>query len=205
MARIGKLVTHDTRVFDKNTTYDDDELLLHDSCGGGLESVEFFKHIDFTTKMRAFFRGATENHPIHYNAIHIRHTDMKVDSVALMAKLEPTQHPLFIGTDDTLLKKRILATVANTFSTDFATMPTDTLHYLPDKGTLEWAMVDLLIMIFAENTMKMYYDHAGIDIISGFCRLIDALKPYKTDLLNRISNNAREKGNGYPTEFLQSV
>jgi hypothetical protein len=45
-------------------------------------------------------------------------------------------------------------------------------------------------MVFAANTMKDYYEAAEVDMPSGFCRLIDALKPYKSDLLNRISENA---------------
>jgi hypothetical protein len=191
--RISVLHSNERRVFDRTRAYDDSTLLLHDSCGGGIDSVQFFKHIEFTERMKEFFKAATVTFPQQYNALHIRHTDMKVDSVTLLKKLDSLPRPLFIGTDDPQLKEAILTTDPETFSTRFETTPTEythNLHYQSEKETLEWAVVDLLVMVFAANTMKDYYEAAQVDIPSGFCRLIDALKPYKSDLLNRISENA---------------
>lgn len=175
--------TTSLNVFDKTKTYPETTLLFHDSCGGGLESIEFFKHIQFTIYMYRFFRDQAKNFPKLYNALHIRNTDIKTDVYPLLETINTTKLPLFIGTDDLSLKKYILTTYRSTFATSFeAKKDIVNLHYADTKYVLEWALVDLLMMVFSENTIKSSYDKAGLIIHSGFTRLIDGLKTIKAKL-----------------------
>lgn len=172
--------------FDKALTYSETTLLFHDSCGGGCESFDFFKHIKFTPYMINFFKDKTKHYPSAYNAIHIRNTDIKTDIYPLLNIINRNRFPLFIGTDDTSLKSYILKAHPKTFSTLFKTNNTHNLHYINEKHILEWAIVDLLSMVFSENTIQSVYTEASLTIQSGYTRLIDGLKPIKEQFNSQI-------------------
>jgi hypothetical protein len=171
------------RIFIKTCSYSDSTLLLHESFGGGLWSMHFFENVGFTEKFQTFFKEKTANFPMEYNSIHIRHTDMKVDSDILVKNIHLfDDSPLFIGTDDPILKKSILDKFENAFSTEFKDMPTINLHYLKNKEILENALVDLFVMVFSKNKIEDFYKKTEVNITSGFCKLIDALKDMKNDI-----------------------
>jgi glycosyl transferase family 25 len=168
--------------FNKERVYDEMTLLVNDSYSGGLGSVEAFKNIHFTEKFKKFYKEKTSNFPKLYNALNIRHTDMKVDSEALIRNINADK-PLFIGTDDCSLKKKILDEYEFTFSTDFDNndMP---LHYSGKEDTLEWAITDLCFMVLSENKISDYYN--GIENKSGYTLLIDQLKEFKESIKTKL-------------------
>ena len=175
-------------VFNKSREYPDSTLLLHDSCGGGSESVNFFINVDFTQKFKAFFKEKSASFPADYNALHIRHTDMKVDAETLLNHIHLLgTDPLFIGTDDVVLKTRILQKFKHAFSSDPQNNEGSNLHYKPNKEILESALVDLFVMVFSKNTIRNFYDEANVEVISGFCRLIDSLKEFKNDIFFKLN------------------
>jgi hypothetical protein len=176
-----------TTVFNKEREYPETTLLFHDSAGGGDDSLEFFKHIKFTPFMARFYGEKTLNYPSEYNALHIRNTDIKTNVEPLLQTISNNELPLFIGTDDISLKEHILKTYTNTFSSSFETKNDDNLHYVPDEYILEWAIVDLLSMVFSQNTIKSTYARAEVPIYSGFTRLIDLLKTIKSKIHKEIS------------------
>jgi hypothetical protein len=178
--KIAKNITNSTRIFDKSKSYPSTTLLLHDSCGGGKNSILFLEHIQFTQEFKSFFKDKTQTYPPRYNAIHIRNTDIKTNVPKLLNIIEKfTEIPCFIGTDDILLKKYILENYKNTFSCShdkITNIGDHNLHYMKDKYILELALVDLFTMVFSENTITQVYTLAEEPIISGFSILIDSLK-----------------------------
>lgn len=172
--------------FDASKQYLDTTLLFHDSCGGGSESFYFFKHIKLTPYMIKFFKEKTKGFPSDYNALHIRNTDIKTNVYPLMQNIDTTKLPLFVATDDTYLKSYIIKTYCKTFTTTFETQNTHNLHYINEKHILEWCLVDLFCLVLSQNTMQTTYKDAGVDIHSGFTRLIDLLKPLKLQFYNQI-------------------
>jgi hypothetical protein len=184
---IGSVLSIDKRKFDRTIVYPESTLLLHDSCGGGLESVKFIKNINFTKAFKEFYAKHTINFPSIYNAIHIRHTDMKINSDNLLRVIDIYNTiPLFVGTDDTTLKQTILQKYANTFSTEFTCTTYHTLHYSGIANMLEFAIVDLFMMVFSVNNIYDVYALANETIISGYCRLVDELKKDKHNLLIKL-------------------
>jgi len=189
MKEISEYMSKGTYRFDKAVYYSPSTLLFHDSCGGGSESIQFFKSVKFTPYMKKFFNDNTKNFPSEYNAIHIRNTDIKTDIFPLLQTINTNQLPLFIGTDDTSLKTYILRTYAKTFSTAFETKNGHNLHYVDEEHILEWALVDLLSLVFSNNTMLSAYNKAGLPIKSGYTNLIDGLKQIKEQLHNQFFPN----------------
>jgi len=186
MKEISKYMALGYYRFDKAVTFSPTTLLFHDSCGGGSESIQFFKHIKFTPYMINFFREKTKSFPSEYNALHIRNTDIKTNVYPLLQNINTNQLPLFIGTDDTSLKSYLLKTYCKTFSTAFKTNNTHNLHYVDEPHILEWAIVDLLSLVFSKNTMLSAYNQAGLTIESGYTRLIDGLKSNKEHFHSQI-------------------
>lgn len=186
--KIYNLHTNDTRRFDKNRSYGATTLLLHDSCGGGSESVNFIQHVQFTKRFKEFFREKTRSYPPVYNAIHIRNTDIKTNVAAILNVINVfIKIPCFIGTDDLGLKHEILDIIPNTFSSSFDPIAIETnLHYTRSKDVLEWALIDLFTMVFSYNTISEVYLLAGEKITSGYSRLIDALKTSKDTLRGKL-------------------
>jgi hypothetical protein len=172
--------------FDKSVFFSEKTLLLHDTCGGGSESLNFFRHIKFTPHMIKFFKDNTKGFPTEYNALHIRNTDIKTNVFALLQNINTSKLPLFIATDDTHLKSYISKTYCKTFSTSFETDNGHNLHYVDAKFNLEWAIVDLLCLVFSQNTMLSIYEEAGVPIQSGYTYLIDGLKPLKEKFRSQI-------------------
>jgi len=171
--------------FNKEKEYPYTTLLFHDSCGGGSHSIQFFKHVKFTPYMIQFYKEKTLDYPLEYNALHIRNTDIKTDVQPLLQTIN-NKIPLFIGTDDTSLKEYILKTYPNTFSSSFNTNNTGNLHYRNEKYILEWAIVDLISMVFSQNTIKSTYNIAKVPITSGFTHLIDLLKTIKSKIYKEV-------------------
>jgi hypothetical protein len=186
--KIHHIVANKPHVFYLEKSYDKSTLLVRSSWGGGFDSVNFFRNIEFTSRFKNFFREKTSTFPKKYNALHIRHTDIKVDSDVLIKNLDEFNSiPMFIGTDDMLLKQKVLEKFGNAFSSTFNLIPENNLHYLPNKDILEWALVDLFVMVLSENRIEDIYKKTGINMISGFSKLIDALKPYKNDMRSKIN------------------
>jgi hypothetical protein len=186
---IASLIKDNGNVFDKTRTYPDSTLLLHDSCGGGTDSVKFFKNIGFAEKFKMFFKEKTAGFPLEYNALHIRYTDMKVDADALIKNIHSLgSDPLFIGTDSLALKTKILSEFEHTFSSQSITNRVNhNLHYMTNKEILEVALVDMFIMVFSKNKIEDFYREAQVDNTSGFCQLIDSLKDVKNDIRFKLN------------------
>jgi hypothetical protein len=53
---------------------------------------------------------------------------------------------------------------------------------LKNKEILENALVDLFVMVFSKNKIEDFYKKTEVNITSGFCKLIDALKDMKNDI-----------------------
>lgn len=189
-AKIGSILTIDTRKFDRTKIYPSTTLLLHDSCGGGLESVECFTYIRFTKKFQQMYTDITKTFPSKYNAVHIRNTDIQTNTENILNIIQTYNTiPLFVGTDNLKLKQEILQIIPNTFSTELKVTQENNanLHYIYEKNILEFSVIDLLVMVFSINTIEEIYEKAHEEIKSGFTRLIDKLKLQKISILSKLN------------------
>jgi hypothetical protein len=106
-----------------------EELLIYDSCGGGMEADYILPRLSFAADIRKIIDSCTMELGSGYLAVHVRNTDYKTDYKRLFGKIRAhvrPHHKLLVCSDDSsvidyassFFPCQILSTKAQIISTD---------------------------------------------------------------------------------------
>lgn len=174
--------------FDFNKPHPE-ELLVHEACGGGINSIWLLKYLQPTPFLREQLAKRLQKLPATYVAIHIRNTDLETDHNKLLWELEYvlSGKDVLYCTDSGLLQAELkqqqnLPTNAH-FLTDLDQSSNAKLHEA--STTSIDSNVDMLADLFAlARSKRLYFTFTKAGYISGFSGLAFALHCSK--LRNRI-------------------
>lgn len=175
--------------FDFGKSYSED-LLLHEACGGGINSVWLLKYLQPTPFLRQHLETRLSALPTSYRAVHIRNTDLETDHNTLFHELEfvlANQNVLFCTDSGKLQAKLKDAPPKGTtpyFLTSLDHSSNDRLH--ESENTSIESNLDMLTDLFAlARAKKLYFTFTKAGYISGFSGLAFALHCSK--LRNRVA------------------
>lgn len=122
-------ITSDTREplsFDFSKEHDE-PLLVHHTCGGGLESLHALEHMQLTPTMIKRLRERRAAIGGDYTGIHVRHTDYRTDVAGFFSKLAGRipQDRILLCTDN----REVL-----NYAREFFRKPVFSFAWLPDLG-----------------------------------------------------------------------
>lgn len=169
--------------FDHRLDYSE-ELLLHIQCGGGQFGGNFFNYFRLRKNIAADIQSKI-NLPPHFDAIHIRNTDMKTDYKTHLENIKPRllNENIIIATDD-----------FSAFSYCVSALPNHNVFILdpsiekangkPLHGQSDYnqetkhrffmsSLSDLTAMVNADNLFVMKNENNGL---SGFALLAEQLR-----------------------------
>jgi len=166
------------------------DLLLHEACGGGINSIWLLKYLRPTPFLKDQLERRLGDLPDAYVAVHIRSTDLETDHERLLRELEPVLNGKNIlyctdsGKLQAELKNQPIASSNPYFLTSLDQNSSDRLH-----GTAATSIdsnIDMLADLFAlARAKRLYFTFTKAGYISGFSGLAYALHCSK--LRNRIS------------------
>lgn len=153
-------------IFDKNRKYSNDILLIHESCGGGNLSYDFFKKIKFTSSFLQILNEQFNTLPPIYDAIHIRYTDSKFlyDNFnefynKIIKFIESSPNKIYVASDSKNILENINSKynskIIKTKACDFIEGSYSSLHFFgnTNNSILINALIDLLILAKSNNLM----------------------------------------------------
>jgi hypothetical protein len=173
-----------------------ENLLLHEQCGGGTDSINLLKRLKLTDELKKKFNHCKIEGA--YKSIHIRNTDYKTNHISLLNELkeELSGQKVLVCSDNqnvvedakTILSESdIISKTKNNFSE--VGKPLHSTHnnytYEQKKLLTENSIIDLLLLA---NSEKIYYSNlSGFNFVklSGFTKLSILLNQHK-DTLNKL-------------------
>lgn len=167
--------------FDFTKNYDED-LLVHEQCGGGTESLELLEKLKLSENIRSLFKKNKIDGD--YKSIHVRNTDYKTDYKSLLENLKEIlkDEKVLVCSDDysviedsiKILNKSVIITkTSNVFSKSGNPLHSTYNNYtMAEKRQItENSIIDLLLL---SKSKKIYYSIlTGYDFykLSGFTKL----------------------------------
>lgn len=190
----GKFVCSKTNTllnFDFEKEYQE-EILLFQQPGGGINSVSLIKNLHFTKAVSDFIYEKMQTMPEKYDGVHVRNSDYKTDYISFFETIKESLKDgsnLLICSDDlSCIKyaKSFFSDKAEIFS--IAEIP-DTegkpLHMNKNLNRFETNLNCLLDLFALANAELLYTTNVTKGFPSGFTRLAAALHKEK-DILNNL-------------------
>ncbi len=179
--------------FKKN--YDED-LLIHEQCGGGVESLDLLKKLKLSDNMRSLFKkNEIEG---DYKSIHVRNTDYKTDYRVLLENLKETlkDEKVLVCSDDyvvieesikVLNKSTIITKTSNNFSKSGIPLHSTYSNYtIEEKREItQNSIIDLLLLAKSKKIHYSILSGYNFYKISGFTKLALILNE-KNDILEDL-------------------
>lgn len=165
--------------FDFNKKYNE-EILIHEQCGGGTSSIEFFDWAAPTRAVKKEINSRLKSAPQSYIALHIRHTDRKTRYTEFLAAAKPLIRGanVLICTDsyEVLSYARKFLDTSRTYSiSNIPDSHGQSLHHnteLTNRSTNMGALCDLAAMSRAK---AIIHPTAAFGYRSGFVDLAVSL------------------------------
>lgn len=167
--------------FDFTKNHDED-LIIHEQCGGGTESLELLEKLKLSENIRSLFKKNKIDGD--YKSIHVRNTDYKTEYKSLLENLKEIlkDEKVLVCSDDysviedsiKILNKSVIITkTSNIFSKSGNPLHSTYNNYtIEEKRQItENSIIDLLLL---SKSKKIYYSIlSGYDFfkLSGFTKL----------------------------------
>ena len=155
-------------------------LLLHEACGGGINSIWLLKYLQPTKFLSDQLAHRLGNLPASYVAVHIRNTDLETDHKKLLWELEYvlTGRNVLYCTDSGTLQAELQNQPAKGSRPYFLTAldHTSSARLHEESTTSIDSNIDMLADLFALARSKtLYFTFTKAGYISGFSGLAYAL------------------------------
>ncbi|WP_176083556.1 hypothetical protein [Martelella sp. HB161492] len=170
--------------FDAERDYDE-RLLVHEQCGGGLESIELLRYVRFTAETANGILQRILPLGGDYDAIHVRHTDMKTDYRDFLKKIAPALagRRVLLCTDSHRVQLEAPGLLAKCAAVMTLAAVPDTggmgLHYHNSGNIFDRNLGSLADLVALACSRKLYFagvrDGDGIARVSGFSLLAEGL------------------------------
>ncbi|TPW27859.1 hypothetical protein FJU08_19220 [Martelella alba] len=163
----------------------DARLLVHEQCGGGLESIDFLRHVRFTSEAANAILRRIIPLGADYDAIHVRHTDMKTDYQGFLKRIAPALagRRVLLCTDSHAVQQEapgLLAGCAEVLTLGAVPDTGDLgLHYHNEGDVFERNLGSLADLVALACSNSLYFtsvrDGDNTARVSGFSLLAEGL------------------------------
>ena len=178
--------------FDLETDHEQ-ELLVHHQHGGGRLSLSALKRMRLHDSLVDMLAQRLLLLPTGYRAVHIRHTDLKIDyTKTLQALAASGTRPLFVATDNANVLADFCRSLAGTAIYSFSELPQNggkPIHMSPPWQVAEArnrdAILDLLILAAAQELVVPHGSGADGKSRSGYAVLAEGLNKNR-DILTKL-------------------
>ena len=171
-----------TLTFDFAQSYDQ-EVLVHQQFGGGSSSQKLPKRISINKKVLNALVQRLDSLPDHFDAVHVRHTDLHSNYETILAQLsKKLTRPIFLATDNAQVLEEFKNALCSKNIYSFSKLPEnrgEALHQFQKSNCYPQinldAILDLLTLSFAETLYVAPTTNNPHGAYSGFSRLAQFL------------------------------
>jgi hypothetical protein len=193
--RLDKL-TRVPLTFDFSMDYDE-EIVLHHQFGGGRLAIAALQRLRLHDSLNDAFSERLQMLPPDYHAVHVRHTDIKIDYVECLSGLAAHGiRDLFVATDNADVLAEFRRVMAGTSVHSFSELPQNDgkpIHKAPPWDIAESrnrdAILDLLTLAAARHLTIPGATGANPKVRSGFGGLAEGLHKNRPELRELIGRS----------------
>ncbi|WP_395663398.1 hypothetical protein [Aestuariivirga sp.] len=182
--------------FDFSLDYDED-IVLHHQFGGGRLAIAALQRLRLHDSLNDAFAERLQMLPPDYHAVHVRHTDIKIDYAECLSNLAARGiRDLFVATDNADVLAEFRNDMTGAFVHSFSELPQNDgkpIHLAPPWDIAESrnrdAILDLLTLAAARHLTIPGATGANPKVRSGFGVLAEGLqknKPVLRKLIGRL-------------------
>ncbi|WP_176082974.1 hypothetical protein [Martelella sp. HB161492] len=167
--------------FDMSADHEE-QLLVHEQCGGGRDSFNFLQHVCFQPLIATEIVRRLLALKLGYDAVHVRHTDYQTDYRTFLKRLSPSLRGrrVLLCTDSPQVQAEAPGLLKGCADVLMLSEVPDNGglfgHQLGHQGAFQRNLAALTDLVAMACAKRFYFTNVSLGNISGFSMLAEALR-----------------------------